>query len=108
MPAGTGAGFVTGATAANFSGLAAARHAVLKQAGWDVEADGLFGAPEVTVVVGDGDFFALCREYIAGHRSSSYNLSDYGRELPAFLAEKNGLPEFLGELAAFELLVHLF
>ena len=53
LPAGTGAGFVTGATAANFSGLAAARHAVLKRAGWDVEANGLFGAPEVTVVVGD-------------------------------------------------------
>jgi glutamate/tyrosine decarboxylase-like PLP-dependent enzyme len=46
-------GFVTGATMANFTCLAAARHAVLKQAGWDVEADGLFGAPEVTVVVGE-------------------------------------------------------
>jgi glutamate/tyrosine decarboxylase-like PLP-dependent enzyme len=53
MPAGTGAGFVTGATVANFTCLAAARHGVLKQAGWDVEADGLFGAPNVTVVVGD-------------------------------------------------------
>ena len=37
---------------ANFSALAAARHAVLARAGWDVEADGLFGAPPVTVVVG--------------------------------------------------------
>jgi glutamate/tyrosine decarboxylase-like PLP-dependent enzyme len=53
LPAGTGAGFVTGATIANFTCLAAARHAVLKQAGWDVEADGLFGAPPVTVIVGD-------------------------------------------------------
>ncbi|HEX9068422.1 MAG TPA: pyridoxal-dependent decarboxylase [Ktedonobacterales bacterium] len=52
LPAGTGAGFVTGATVANFTCLAAARHGVLKQAGWDVEADGLFGAPNVTVVVG--------------------------------------------------------
>jgi hypothetical protein len=39
-------------TMANFSALAAARHAVLKQAGWDVEADGLFGAPPVTIIVG--------------------------------------------------------
>ena len=37
---------------ANFTCLAAARHAVLKEAGWDVEADGLFGAPPITVVVG--------------------------------------------------------
>lgn len=53
LPAGTVAGFVTGATMANFSCLVAARHAVLERAGWDVEADGLFGAPPVTVVVGD-------------------------------------------------------
>jgi glutamate/tyrosine decarboxylase-like PLP-dependent enzyme len=53
LPPGCGAGFVTGATMANFSALAAARHAVLKKAGWNVEADGLFGAPAITVVVGD-------------------------------------------------------
>jgi glutamate/tyrosine decarboxylase-like PLP-dependent enzyme len=53
MPAGTGAGFVTGATVANFTALAAGRHVVLRQAGWDVEADGLFGAPPITVVVGE-------------------------------------------------------
>jgi glutamate/tyrosine decarboxylase-like PLP-dependent enzyme len=53
LPEGTGGGFVTGATMANFSGLAAARHAVLARQGWDVEARGLFGAPPITVVVGD-------------------------------------------------------
>jgi glutamate/tyrosine decarboxylase-like PLP-dependent enzyme len=52
LPAGTATAFVTGATMANFTGLAAGRHAVLQSAGWDVEADGLFGAPPVTVVVG--------------------------------------------------------
>jgi len=52
LPAETGAGFVTGATVANFTCLAAARHAVLARAGWNVEADGLFGAPPITVVVG--------------------------------------------------------
>jgi glutamate/tyrosine decarboxylase-like PLP-dependent enzyme len=46
-------GFVTGATMANFTGLAAARHALLSAEGWDVEADGLFGAPPITVIVGD-------------------------------------------------------
>ncbi|TWI05035.1 glutamate/tyrosine decarboxylase-like PLP-dependent enzyme [Luteimonas cucumeris] len=53
LPPGTGGAFVTGATVANFSALAAARHVVLKRVGWDVEADGLFGAPPVTVVIGE-------------------------------------------------------
>jgi glutamate/tyrosine decarboxylase-like PLP-dependent enzyme len=53
LPRGCGAGFVTGATMANFTALAAARHVELQQAGWSVEADGLFGAPPITVVVGE-------------------------------------------------------
>jgi glutamate/tyrosine decarboxylase-like PLP-dependent enzyme len=53
LPAGSGVGFVTGATMANLSGLAAARHAVLARTGWDVEAQGLFGAPPITVLVGN-------------------------------------------------------
>ena len=52
LPESCGASFVTGATMANFAGLAAARHAILKREGWDVEAQGLFGAPEITIVVG--------------------------------------------------------
>jgi glutamate/tyrosine decarboxylase-like PLP-dependent enzyme len=47
------AGFVTGVTVANFCGLAAARHSILKKQGWNVESDGLFGAPEIKVVVGE-------------------------------------------------------
>lgn len=53
LPEGTGGAVVTGATMANFSGLAAARHALLARAGWDVEEDGLFGAPPLNVVVGE-------------------------------------------------------
>jgi glutamate/tyrosine decarboxylase-like PLP-dependent enzyme len=52
LPAGTAGGFVTGATVANFTALAAARHALLARTGWNVEARGLFGAPEISVVVG--------------------------------------------------------
>jgi glutamate/tyrosine decarboxylase-like PLP-dependent enzyme len=52
LPQGTAGAFVTGATMANFTGLAAGRHAVLRSAGWDVEGNGLFGAPPITVVVG--------------------------------------------------------
>lgn len=53
LPPGCGAGFVTCATQANFSGLAAARHALCARRGWDVETQGLFGAPPIKVVVGD-------------------------------------------------------
>jgi glutamate/tyrosine decarboxylase-like PLP-dependent enzyme len=53
LPPGSGAGFVTGTTMANFSALAAARTALLKRAGWNVEEDGLFAAPPLHVVVGD-------------------------------------------------------
>lgn len=52
LPSDSAGAFVTGATMANFTALAAARHGVLARAGWDVEADGLFGAPAVTVIVG--------------------------------------------------------
>lgn len=45
--------FVTGATMANFTALAAARHAVLEWAGWDLEFDGMFGAPPITVIAGE-------------------------------------------------------
>lgn len=48
-----GGAFVTGATMANFSSLAAGRNAILDAVGWDVERDGLYGAPEITVVVGE-------------------------------------------------------
>ena len=53
LPAESGAAIVTGATMANFTALAAARHAVLGKRGWNAEEDGLFGAPPITVVVGD-------------------------------------------------------
>ncbi|MGY1741772.1 MULTISPECIES: pyridoxal phosphate-dependent decarboxylase family protein [unclassified Blastococcus] len=54
LPAESSVGFVTGGQMANFTCLAAARHEVLRQAGWDVEADGLIGAPAVTVVLKEG------------------------------------------------------
>ena len=53
LPSESGGSVVTGASMANFTGLAAARHALLERNGWDVENDGVFGAPRLTVVVGD-------------------------------------------------------
>ena len=50
---GSSVGFVTGVTMANFCGLAAARTAILQNLNWDVEAQGLFGAPPITVIIGE-------------------------------------------------------
>ncbi|MGN7249728.1 MULTISPECIES: pyridoxal phosphate-dependent decarboxylase family protein [unclassified Arthrobacter] len=53
LPEESDVGFVTGATMANFTGLAAARWRLLKGAGWDLERDGLFGAPRIHCLVGE-------------------------------------------------------
>ncbi|MCC8361883.1 aminotransferase class V-fold PLP-dependent enzyme [Lysobacter sp. A6] len=50
LPRESGVGFVTGCQMANLTCLAAARHGVLRRVGWDVEADGLQGAPRINVV----------------------------------------------------------
>jgi glutamate/tyrosine decarboxylase-like PLP-dependent enzyme len=52
LPSSSAVGYVTGGMMANFTCLAAARHEVLRRVGWDVEADGLAGAPRVRVLVG--------------------------------------------------------
>ncbi|WP_395018368.1 pyridoxal phosphate-dependent decarboxylase family protein [Dongia sp.] len=52
LPRESSVGFVSGATMAGFVGLAAARSELLRRLGWDVEADGLFGAPPITVLIG--------------------------------------------------------
>jgi glutamate/tyrosine decarboxylase-like PLP-dependent enzyme len=53
LPESSSVGFATGATMANFTAIAAARHAVLERAGWNVEDDGLIGAPPIAVVTSD-------------------------------------------------------
>ena len=52
LPARASVGFVTGCHMANFTALAAARHELLRREGWDVEADGLQGAPTLQAIVG--------------------------------------------------------
>jgi glutamate/tyrosine decarboxylase-like PLP-dependent enzyme len=53
LPEGTTGAFVTGATMANFVGLASARHALLKKQNWNSEEEGLFGAPEFRVIISE-------------------------------------------------------
>jgi glutamate/tyrosine decarboxylase-like PLP-dependent enzyme len=52
LPAGTAAGFVSGTSTATLCGLAAGRHELLKRQGWEVNSDGLFGAPNLRVILG--------------------------------------------------------
>jgi len=53
LPSGVEGAFVTGASMANMAALASARHALLSRLGWDVETKGLYGAPELRVIVSD-------------------------------------------------------
>ena len=86
LPEGWSGGFVTGTTMGNFSGLAAARNAVLSEAGWDVEARGLTGAPEITVVVGAEAHSTLLRALslvgLGAERVVTVPVDDQGRMLP--------------------------
>jgi len=81
---------------ANFTGLAAARHALLARADWDVEAQGLFGAPEINVVVGaeaHGSIFAALQMLGLGRdRVTRIEADDQGRMPPGFLSKLAGIP----------------
>ena len=59
LPATMSVGFATGCQMASFTGLAAARHRVLERAGWDVEGNGLFGAPPIHVLIGDEAHYTI-------------------------------------------------
>jgi glutamate/tyrosine decarboxylase-like PLP-dependent enzyme len=61
LPAGSGVGFVTGCQMAHVTCLSAARHGVLADAGWNVEADGLQGAPFVRVLAGANAHVSIAR-----------------------------------------------
>jgi glutamate/tyrosine decarboxylase-like PLP-dependent enzyme len=91
LPAGTAGGFVTGATMANATCLAAARDAVLARHGWDAAGQGLVGAPPVTVVVG-GEVHTTVRKALGlvglgRDRAVALPVNDQGaivaRDLPA-------------------------
>lgn len=76
-------GYVTGATMANFTALAAARHHVLAAVGWNVEADGLFGAPVVEVVVSEEAHYTIASALrmlgLGGERVHKVATDDQGR-----------------------------
>jgi glutamate/tyrosine decarboxylase-like PLP-dependent enzyme len=98
LPSTMSFGFVTGGHMANFTSLACARHSVLRKAGWDVEANGLFGAPPVEVFVNEEShytiFIALRLLGLGANRVRKIPADDQGRMradlLAAALRETSG------------------
>jgi glutamate/tyrosine decarboxylase-like PLP-dependent enzyme len=90
LPTDSGFGLTTGGTMANFSGIAAGRRAVLERRGWDVEAKGLQGAPEVRVLVGEHAhatiFVALRLLGLGDENAIRVQADDAGRMDPEALA----------------------
>jgi glutamate/tyrosine decarboxylase-like PLP-dependent enzyme len=94
LPADCAAAFVTGATMANFTALATARSAVLARAGWDVEAEGLSGAPAITVLVGGEAHPSVIKALgllgLGRRRVQSVEVDSHGRMRPAALPPIEG------------------
>ena len=88
LPADASFGLPTGAGLGNAVGLAAGRHAVLARAGWDVERNGLYGAPEIQVVIGEEahatlltalQYLGLGRERVERSRQRRAGTDAHGR-----------------------------
>jgi glutamate/tyrosine decarboxylase-like PLP-dependent enzyme len=94
LPTEAEVGFVTSATMANFAGLAAARHALLQAQAWDVEAKGLFGAPPITVIVGDEVHVSLLKALsmlgLGRDRVVKVPIDGQGRIIPTKIPEIEG------------------
>jgi len=88
LPAASAVGFTTGGTMANFVGLAAGRGAVLEAAGWNVNRDGLTGAPRITVLAGAEvhPSVELALRYLGLGLPTRVAADDQGRILPQALA----------------------
>src|SRR3984957_1105855 len=94
LPAGTAAAFVTGGSMANTAALTAARDQQLAGAGWDVQQQGLFGAPELTVVVGEQAHSTLYKALglvgLGRDRVCRVPADDQGRLIPSALPDVRG------------------
>jgi glutamate/tyrosine decarboxylase-like PLP-dependent enzyme len=94
LPVDTGVAFVTGATVANAACLAAARDALLAQRGWDVQADGLFGAPPLEVVIGERAHSTLSKSLglvgLGRNRVTVVPADDQGRLRAELLPDLDG------------------
>jgi glutamate/tyrosine decarboxylase-like PLP-dependent enzyme len=89
LPKTSDVGFVTGGTMANFTGLSAGRQQVLTAAGWDLNRDGLTGAPRVTALVGEDrhSTIDLTLRYLGLGLPTTVAADEEGRIRPDALAE---------------------
>ena len=87
LPAESDVGFTTGATMANFTGLAAARWRLMAEAGWDLDGSGLAGAPRIHCFVGQErhDAIDLGLRYLGLGRPTPVPADRQGRIIPAEL-----------------------
>ena len=94
LPEETGVAFVSGATVANASCLAAARDSLLAGLGWDAQADGLFGAPPLSVVVGERAHSTLSKSLglvgLGRNRLTVVPADDQGRMRADLLPDLDG------------------
>jgi len=83
LPKQSATAFVTGATVANFTALAAARNQVFKKAGWDVESDGLIGAPDLHIIISEEShptvYKSLAMLGLGRNRVTKVKTDDQGR-----------------------------
>jgi glutamate/tyrosine decarboxylase-like PLP-dependent enzyme len=90
LPAGVSVGYVTGGQMANFTGLAAGLHDVLRRAGWDLATGGLWDAPRVRILAGAGRHGTIDRALrflgVGTHAIVGVDADDQGRMRPAALA----------------------
>ena len=95
LPEQTDVAFVTGATVANASCIAAARDELLERAGWDVQRDGLFGAPEISVIIGAQAHSTLRKSLglvgLGRERVTIVPADDQGRMIAAHLPDPASL-----------------
>ena len=86
LPASWSVGYVTGGAMANFTALAAARHDTLRRAGWDVEAKGLFGAPDLQVFASEESHYTISTSLrllgLGGDRVTKIATDGQGRMRP--------------------------
>ena len=91
LPTGSSVGFVTGATMATFTALAAGRHRVLERVGWNIEEAGYVGAPPIEVVLGNEAhvtvFVSLQMLGLGRDRVHKVAVDDQGRMIPSALRD---------------------
>jgi len=94
LPTNTGVGFVTGATMANFSGLAVARDILLSRQGWDVKSKGLFDAPPITIIVSDEVHVSVLKSLsllgLGKNRVLRVPTDSQGRMIPSLIPKISG------------------